>query len=359
MKRIHIVIADTDISFVISVAGKFAQQYAERIDLEAITDLSYFEHFFSGPKEMDLLIIAESLYDQRLEKHNIEKVLLLTEEENTFWIKDARVFEIYKYSGLKELFQLIESKDLGIFTDQETGRNNTSLILVTSASGGCGKTTLALALCTRLARDHHRVLYLDAEELPDASCLPEGPASEGAALYAGVSEEKEDFLKTLKSLIQRSNEKGFDYLPPMRGPLSSSGLSMGIYEILLAVLKGSREYDEIIVDTDHVLSEEKARLLTLADRILLLSKPEDSAVKRLDSFLNHLSDVREPRYLLVLNDMCNGNDESVMNISGLTVQSRIRHMEGEEQVRAAELCKAAQIRDLAVLLSQSKDLKYK
>lgn len=45
MSKPRIIIADTDISYIIPLQQKFIEEYFEKIDLEIISDPSYYELF--------------------------------------------------------------------------------------------------------------------------------------------------------------------------------------------------------------------------------------------------------------------------------------------------------------------------
>ena len=47
MARPRVIVADTDESYVIPLQKKFAELFADKIDLEIITDKDYFNQLFS------------------------------------------------------------------------------------------------------------------------------------------------------------------------------------------------------------------------------------------------------------------------------------------------------------------------
>ena len=80
MSKPRIIIADTDISYIIPLQQKFIEEYFEKIDLEIISDPSYYELFFSSPQKADVLIVSEELYSTKLQRHNIGNIFLMTEQ---------------------------------------------------------------------------------------------------------------------------------------------------------------------------------------------------------------------------------------------------------------------------------------
>lgn len=52
MARPRVIVADTDESYVIPLQKKFAELFADKIDLEIITDKDYFNQLFSLSQKM-------------------------------------------------------------------------------------------------------------------------------------------------------------------------------------------------------------------------------------------------------------------------------------------------------------------
>ena len=80
MSKPKIIIADTDISYIIPLQQKFIEEYFEKIDLEIISEPSYYEHFFASPQKADVLIVSEGLYTPAIQRHNIGSIFLMTEQ---------------------------------------------------------------------------------------------------------------------------------------------------------------------------------------------------------------------------------------------------------------------------------------
>ena len=55
MARPRIIIADTDVNYILSLQLKFVEEFFEKIDLEIITDRNYFENMFDGEAYMTAL----------------------------------------------------------------------------------------------------------------------------------------------------------------------------------------------------------------------------------------------------------------------------------------------------------------
>ena len=60
MAKPRIIIADTDVNYVIPLQLKFAEDFYQKVDLEIITDRTYFDQLFSTPQRVELVVNKDS-----------------------------------------------------------------------------------------------------------------------------------------------------------------------------------------------------------------------------------------------------------------------------------------------------------
>ena len=156
------VLIDDDIRYVFLLQAKIAERFLDAINLEVITEESFFQEYFSVPREIDLLIIDEKYFGQVLNRHDIKKVIVLNHDDTVNYHDTGNIINIYKYSNIRDIFNVISSRDVGI-KDVKQIRGETQVVLVTSAAGGSGKTCIALGLSGALENDYKKTLYVDAE----------------------------------------------------------------------------------------------------------------------------------------------------------------------------------------------------
>ena len=146
MAKPRIIIADTDVNYIIPLQLKFVEDFFEKVDLEIITDETYFEELFSTPQQIDILITSEELYTQSLLRHNITHVFLMTENQEEDLTSALNVNCIFKYTSIKEIFNEIIGKSEELFDVKQSSKKETEIILFYSANGGVGKTTVAMGV---------------------------------------------------------------------------------------------------------------------------------------------------------------------------------------------------------------------
>ncbi len=163
MAKKRIVIADTNREYILAIQACFVEEFyskskSEDVDIELITDQDYYNRLFAIPQKIDVLVISEELYSQNLQKHDITYIFQMMEccEESNKAIKNVHC--IQKYSSFKEIMSQIIAVS-GEIDDKK--RDESKIITVYSASGGTGKTSLAIGLAVALVKNYKKVLYIN------------------------------------------------------------------------------------------------------------------------------------------------------------------------------------------------------
>ena len=166
MVKPRIIIADTDSSYVMPLLAKFAYEFFNKITIEFIDDEDYFKVFFSTPQSVDILIVSEDLYDLSLKKHDIAHIFVMTEHNEPDSTSDLSVNRLFKYSSVKEVYNEIVGKSADSLHIEDT-KAETRVIMVCSASGGTGKTTVALHMVAEVQKRGGIAGFIDAEHALD------------------------------------------------------------------------------------------------------------------------------------------------------------------------------------------------
>lgn len=155
----------------------------------------------------------------------------------------------------------------------ERRRRPTRLVVVTSASGGAGRTLLAVNLATRLAA-RSSVLLVDATGSGAAGWwLRLAPAS-WSDLEGLVDELAAEHLAIVAAERERLRMVG-------------GASAMPSVALLLAAVRAADALSElVIVDAPSILDERTRALSELADRVLVLAVEEPAALAALDGGLS-------------------------------------------------------------------------
>lgn len=301
MARPRVIVADTDESYVIPLQKKFAELFADKIDLEIITDKDYFNQLFSLSQHADILLVSDTLYNSGLKKHDIRHLMILSEHYEPGQTDELDICRLFKYTSVREIFNEITGrcKDT-LYAEQDAGKE-TKIILITSASGGVGKTSVAFGLCRCLERNYKKTLYVNADRLQSFQWMLEnGEPIRDASVYAGLSGNLGNVYRIVRHVIRK---EGFSYLPPFKAALMSLGIPYRVFALLAEAARKEQEYDYIVIDADSVFDEEKAALMQLADKILIVTKQTEYAVKATNELIQNVNRNNSDKYIFLCNDL--------------------------------------------------------
>ncbi len=378
MARPRVIVADTDESYVIPLQKKFAELFADKIDLEIITDKDYFNQLFSLSQHADILLVSDTLYNSGLKKHDIRHLMILSEHYEPGQTDELDICRLFKYTSVREIFNeitgrckdtLYAEQDAGketkiilitsasggvgcrlfkytsvreifneitgrckdtLYAEQDAGKE-TKIILITSASGGVGKTSVAFGLCRCLERNYKKTLYVNADRLQSFQWMLEnGEPIRDASVYAGLSGNLGNVYRIVRHVIRK---EGFSYLPPFKAALMSLGIPYRVFALLAEAARKEQEYDYIVIDADSVFDEEKAALMQLADKILIVTKQTEYAVKATNELIQNVNRNNSDKYIFLCNDFKKEEENALLLPTAahrFTVSEYIEHLPAYE-----------------------------
>ena len=245
MSKPLIIIADTDELYLQNLERKFLEEFDDQIELEIISDPVYFEQRFETPVSVEILAVSEALYSAGLQRHNISNLCVLAEEHESGSTEDLSVNRVYKYLGIRELFNELTYQSRDRLTESQTQEHKTQIISFYSAIGGTGKTALSVGLARCLSEKHKRVFYVNTESVQDFSYYLENKTGMPNEGYRVMKNEQEHMYQNVRFTLRK---EGFTYLPPFKSTLDARNLDFTIYRKLIQSAKDSGDYDFIIVN---------------------------------------------------------------------------------------------------------------
>jgi cellulose biosynthesis protein BcsQ len=303
MSKYTIVIADTDETYISPLEMKFAEELSAKVELEIITEEVYFNEYFASARNIDMLVISEDLYTSEIQKHDIKSIYVLVENSESAGAEESADSEIrlavkrvFKYSSISEIYAEITFDSLRNLPSSDSPVHGSTVVMIYSAIGGAGKTTTALGLCACLANNFKRVLYIDAETLQTYFYYLKDKSPLSSSVYSEFRPDNSDLFGRIKHYVR--NEK-FDYVPPFPSAIFGSDINLDSYNALITSAKASNEYDYIIVDTDSSLNEEKTKLLSLADKAVILVNQDKYSVIKTSALLGSVNLGDKDKYAFV------------------------------------------------------------
>ncbi len=350
MKKPVVVLADTDIKIITPLEIRFLEEYDDEIELFVITDKEYFDDFFSSPRNVDVLVADEELYTSELQKQNIGKMFVLTENVSQDKTNDLIVERIQKYSSIKEIFNRIISLSLPIFHSGGEAMKSTQALLFYSASGGTGKTTLALSVAYCLTKNLKKVLYINAERINSFQYLLNNVVPLSSNAYPYFSQALPDIYQKIKPLLRN---EFFDYLPPFKVSLSSVCIDIGVYKKIVESAKQSNEYDYLVIDTDSVFDEHKAELLSVSDKVFIICEQNKKSLCATNMLLKNISFGDKEKFLFFCNKYDSSKENYLINGSekaSFTVDEYIKVIQDIDLKNLAQICTEPEIQKAAYIM---------
>lgn len=346
-----IIIADNDINYIAPIQLKFIEEFFDKIQLEVITDKEYYDSYFSYPRKVEILIVSEVFYDSSVKKHDISHIFVMTEEQEEENTAELTVNKIYKYISIKEIFNEISGKSndiLNVFTEK---KKEPEIILVFSANGGSGKTTLATGVCACLTKNYKRVLYINASYIHTFQRLLDNPVPISSSdVYSTLIKGGESIYKEIKHVIRKES---FYYLPPFRTSLLSLGISYSLFVEIVKEAKESNDYDYIVVDADSKYDEDIAELLNSATKVIIVTNQNEASIYSTNVMISNLNGISSEKYIFICNDFNKDRDNALVSPDikpKFTISEYIDHLEHYDKMRIRDFEKVSGIQKIAFLI---------
>ena len=348
MAKPVIVLADTDENYLSPLEIKFLEELNDKIELEIITDSDYFNEHFSTPQNAEILVVSEDLYTNELNKQSISKIYVLTESLDEGGTEALDVKKIFKYTNTKEIYNQIMATSS--ITAKSKKEKETTVVLVYSAAGGTGKTTIALGISEALAKGFNKVLYIDAERINTFQYNLVNRAAMPNSVIPEFSNMSGNLFGRINHVIRT---EGFDYLPPFNMALASCGLDVSIYTEIIKTAKTTKKYDVIVVDTDSVFDKEKAELITLADKVLIITGQDKNSVAATSILLKNISCNDTTKYHFICNNFQEDKANSISSTEiahNLMINEYVKHIDDYDSLSVSDIAKQPDIQKVSYLI---------
>lgn len=296
MNKPFVVLADLDANYLVPLEDKLTEELYDQIELEIITEREYFEIFFSTPRKIDTLIVSDFLYSQNLQRHNITDIFVLSEEHGEKQTM-GNVSHIFKYSSTKEIFNQVLHNNKEILNVQFSHKE-TEIIVVTSAIGGSGKTSISYALSQCIANNHKRVLYISTDAIQSFAFYLQNKGTLPNDIFGVFNNSKEKLYESVKPYLRH---EGVVYLPPFGRSVSSIGLDYKIYNRFIEAAKSTKEYDYIVVDVNMKFDECEAELIKVANKVIVLVLQDSYSVLKTEFLVKNIDCRDSDKFIFICN----------------------------------------------------------
>ena len=321
-----IVVVDTDDEYLSPLEYKLIEDWENSAEIEIITQLKYFNEFFSQPRNIYMLIINELLYNEKVQKQNCCHVFVLRENEYDPYARttDKKIRSLYKYSSIKEIYAEI-IKDVRVNMEQ-IPVEQTRIYVVYSVCGGSGKTIGGLGISSALSDLGKRVLYVNTETYQDFNFYLEDKNYASTSFGYALATNDSDLLPRM--LTEIGNED-FDFLRPFEKTPLSYQITEESYLNLVEKIKTLKKYDVIVLEVTRDLTKDKLRLMEQADKVINICMQSEDAAYKNEKLLTNIN-WKEEQWVFICNKYKKNEENYLENQVSLGMYSVTEYIEEQE-----------------------------
>ena len=237
-------------------------------------------------KKYDSVLFNPDICDEKIRFSNVKLPICLYSNEEKNAVLYSEYNKVIKYQRISKLYKDI----IKLYADKAgdipdfDNIHRSKVVAVYSPIGGSGKTTVALAMASMISSLGENVLYLNAEQLDSSSCLNEHTVDEdGITILLEALEENINFELKLKGIVKKGID-GFSYIEGFERIVDYNSVSNEEAEAVLEKIIRYGNYGVVIVDMGSCLNEIGKAVFEKADRIIIVEKPGDVSMKKIEMF---------------------------------------------------------------------------
>lgn len=325
MAKPLLVIAETDESYLGPLEMKVAETLGDTVDLEIISDAEYFEEYFTNPRKIDVLVICEELYTERLHMHHVEKIFLLAEtmDEQEDVVHEVeggpvKVYKLFKFCNVSMLVSyIIQSNWKSEVSESQTPQ----LVVFLSAAGGAGSTTLCMGASACMRQNLKKAFYINFQRHQNFHYYLKNKSTLPIEACACLQKKDAAVYEKLKPYISRED---FTYLPPLKASREALGIPEAAYGSFARAVQKSGDFDYIMVDMGTELTPENLEFLNYANKVFIVTTQDAYGAFKLKMLQQSISCTDKEKYRFI----CNCFDKEEENL--------LLNMEKESQVVVSE-----------------------
>lgn len=333
MNRINLIIADTDQSYLDSLANYMLNNHSKWFQISTFSNKeNLIKSLEASTNMIDILLIGPNIYSEDLPLNKVKSTLILSSGRVVEECSDLTIINKYQSAEMlvSDILRNYSEKSSGEIINM-TGDKKTKVIGIYSPSGGVGKSSLAVNLSVQCASTGMSIFYLNLEDINSTHnyFIKESDQNFSNVLFyiKGKSKNLGMKIDSLKS-VDASN---VNYFSVQDSVFEIDEMLPEEINNLIAELVKISHYDIIFVDMSSILNKRNMNILKICDKFIYLLT-SDSVVeekvkvleKDLERSLSNINYNISDKMILVANK-CNYNSTWIDNyvFQGNTVKFKL------------------------------------
>lgn len=322
MAKINIVISDTDVLY-LNRLSNYLKEKADTFNVSSFSSQEILEKYLSNTTDkIDILIIPEVFISEKIKQFNIPAKIMFSDGS----CDKVNGFDpVNKYQKAEKLISdilLIFAERTGKTYAVAKGNKNTKIIGIYSPVGGCGKTTIALALSTICASSGLKVFYLNFEKLNSSEAFfAKAPNGSMSDLFLALKTKGSNVgLKIISNKYTDPVTK-VNYINPVESAVEFDEITDEEVTRLIKEFDSLGEYDVVFIDMPSAFDKYNINILNQCDKILMPFDQNPLSIVKISKFLNEFNyhdslAALNPKIHLIANKI-DSNGTGIINSSSI------------------------------------------
>lgn len=310
---IRIAVADED-SIYLERLCNVLEEYDD-LKLSRYTEQDTFEKDVVS-KKFDVLLFNPDIYDGQLSMDKSVLKIVLADDNEAVPELCTDMPRINKYQRISRIYNSILELYSEICTASGIlfGNNDVKTIAVYSPVGGSGKTTIALVVAARLARQGRRTFYINLEDIPSEGFYLTQSDDKGISEIAASLGSRTNLTMKIQSLLKTKEDNLF-YMNHFESPNDLYEITNDEISELIAAFAGSGLFDAVVIDMGVSINPKNIAIFESAEKIMLIEKSDNISRIKMETFLGQAHIINEygSKMVRILN--CNTGQEDCVQSS--------------------------------------------
>ncbi len=280
MEKLRLILCDEDKRY-INALGEYMTHHAILFKVVVFSDVELFKRHLKEESDFDILLINEEII--HLLQNRSPITILLSETMPTDDANEEGIYKVYKYRPASKVIQEIKyiyGKASEESLPVEIGKG-AKLIGFFSPAGGCGTSSVTVAVSRFISMRDKKVLYLNFEDIPSSKSffdLNEEKRNLSDFLYYLFIKEESNITSLIKSFMF-TDQWRVDCFYPQSNYMDLLQLTYEEIRYLLEVLCSKTDYEYICIDFSSTIHERNFPLSLCSKTFIIISDSEPSKLK--------------------------------------------------------------------------------